>query len=72
MEPPKPEWWKPEMHEPWFHITADGQIACEVWTDSPADRERWGSGNCFKTREQADQGHEKIREALRHFHQHPT
>ncbi len=70
MEPPAPEWWKPEMHAPWFHIAADGHIACDAWTDAPADRERWRIGNCFKTREQAEQAREQIREVFLHFHQH--
>jgi len=72
MEPPEPAWWKPEMHEPWFHIAADGHIASETWTDASADRERWWIGNCFKTRDQAEQAREIIREALRHFRQHPA
>ena len=70
MEPPDPTWWKPEMHASWFHITADGQIACEVWTDVPADRARWRLGNCFQSRAQAEQAREQMREAFRHVRQH--
>jgi hypothetical protein len=72
MEPPDPPWWKPELHASWFHITADGQIACESWTDAPADRARWRLGNCFPTREQAEQAREHIREAFRSMRQHPA
>ena len=72
MEPPEPPWWKPELHEPWFHIAADGQIVAEIWTDAPADHARWRIGNCFPTREHAEQAREHIREALQRFRQPPA
>ena len=72
MDPPEPERWQPELHEPWFHITADGQIAREIWTDAPADRARWRVGNCFPTREQAEEARERIREVLQRLRQPPA
>jgi hypothetical protein len=70
MELPDPTWWRPELQAPWFHITADGQITCETWTDAPADRARWRLGNCFQTRAQAEQARANIREAFRRLRQH--
>ena len=54
MELPDPPWWKPALHERWFHITADGQIVSEVWTDAPVEHARWRVGNCFQTRADAE------------------
>jgi hypothetical protein len=72
MEPPDPTWWRPELHAPWFHITADGQIACETWTEAPTDRARWRLGNCFPTRAQAEHARANIREAFRRLRPHET
>jgi hypothetical protein len=65
MELPAPPWWKPALHDRWFHITADGQIVSEVWTDTPADQARWRVGNCFPTRADAAHAREHVRETFR-------
>jgi hypothetical protein len=60
-----PPWWKSALQERWFHITADGQIVSEAWTDAPSDHARWRLGNCFPTRADAAHAREHVREAFR-------
>ena len=68
MELPEPKLWKPEIHARWFHIEADGHIACDEWGDAPDDQARWKIGNCFKTRAEAEQAREKMKVVLLNFH----
>lgn len=47
--------WKPEMHQVYRYINSDGYIYGIPWTDDYFDNGRFEIGNCFQTKEEAEQ-----------------
>ena len=48
--------WKPEMGQTYYHVGGDGFIYDDTWVnDSAVDNGRFEIGNCFKTKEEAEQ-----------------
>ena len=65
---PKSKVWKPEREEEYYDIHDTG-IGGYVWYDSHFDNNNYAIGNCFKTREEAQNAVErlKIRAELQRF-----
>jgi hypothetical protein len=70
--PAEPERWKPNNGEDYWYINASGEVDVEdlhtVWYRFVWEK-RFEFGNCFKTRHEAKQACEKVKEALISFHQ---
>ena len=48
--------WKPEMGQTYYHVGGDGFIYDDTWVnDSAVDNGRFEIGNCFETKEEAEQ-----------------
>ena len=63
--------WKPEYANRYWYITVDeidADVSPTIWTDETIDRRLYGYGNCFKTREQAEEALEKIKQVLLEAH----
>ena len=56
--------WKPKEGEEYWFIWDTGQIKNKVWGTWSYHQRRWDMGNCFKTREEAEQARDKIKELL--------
>ncbi len=63
-QPAEPERWKPELNDPYFIITLDGNTMQLTWRDNQFDTLFWEFGNCFKTRQEAEQARDAIQEVL--------
>ncbi len=47
--------WKPEMHQVYCYVNSDGYVYGTTWTDDYFDNGRFEIGNCFQTKEEAEQ-----------------
>src|SRR5439155_19919379 len=63
-QPAEPERWIPELNDPYFIITLDGNTMQLKWRESQFDQLFWEFGNCFKTRQEAEQARDAIQEVL--------
>lgn len=54
--------WKPT--DRYYYVTASGDVHSHIWEDDYVDKERYEFGNCFETKEQAEDAITKIRELL--------
>ena len=58
--------WKPKMNETYYRIDSKMLgVAHWVWNEARGDKERWRIGNCFKTRNQAEDAYQKIIKLLK-------
>ena len=62
------ERWKPQEEEVWFSIIYNGEIIGNAWHNTTSHRRAYELGNCFKSRTEAEQAREKIKEVLLTFH----
>lgn len=53
--------WKPYHRDRYFYINECGEIMNSEWFDDSIDISRYGIGNCFKTKEEAEFALEKRR-----------
>ena len=52
----EPTRWKPEMSHDYYYISGDGHVYDNSWDDSRfVDNDRFEIGNCFETKEEAEQ-----------------
>lgn len=52
----EPTRWKPEMNQQYYYIGGDSFVYDDTWVnDSAVDNGRFEIGNCFKTKEEAEQ-----------------
>ena len=65
------ERWKPEHGETYYYTDSIGAVDDYKWTDDPADRLYYESGNCFKTEEEAEAAAEKVKALLLSLHGEP-
>lgn len=63
-----PQRWKPEVEQTWFWIGFDGAIMEDIWRDTPGDNQAWVWGNCFGTRQEAEEVRCKLQEVFVNFH----
>jgi hypothetical protein len=62
------ERWKPKQSEYYYFIAANN-IECVKWCDMhQGDKALYEAGNCFRTRELAEQAAEQIKALLKEFH----
>ena len=47
--------WKPEMCHVYYLLDDDGTVYNNLWDDDPVDNGRFEIGNCFQTKEEAEQ-----------------
>ena len=52
---PKKGLWKPEKGEEYYYITEYGDVLSAIWREAQYEKEFLAIGNCFRTREQAEQ-----------------
>jgi hypothetical protein len=61
--------WKPNYNENYYFVNT---ITCEVnnyrWKDDEIDRDIYRMGNCFRTKKEAEQAFEKVKELLLSLH----
>ena len=57
----EPTRWKPEMRQYYSHVMSSGMILDDVWSNYDTDRKRLEIGNCFQTREEAEQAVEYLK-----------
>lgn len=50
----------PEMNKKYFYIDGSGCIVSEIWTNSSPDLFRFNTGNCFKTKQEAEEYKENL------------
>jgi len=63
----EPQRWKPGLEQTWFWIGFDGAIMEDIWRDTPGDHQAWVWGNCFGTRQEADEVRCQLQEIFVHF-----
>ena len=68
----EPQRWKPGLEQTWFWIGFDGAIMEDIWRDTPGDNQAWVWGNCFGTRQEADEVRCKLQEIFVNFHREHT
>lgn len=66
-EKPTPEAWKPEPGEDYWLVNSGMRAASETNIDVRYDRVRIAAGNCFRTREEAEEAAEEVRKYLKAF-----
>lgn len=48
--------WKPERLRDYYYVSSSGAVYDDVWNDTPnIDHDRFDIGNCFQTKEEAEQ-----------------
>jgi len=55
--------WKPEIGRCYYVVNLDCEVTRCVWGDHRVDLGRYNSGNCYSTREEAEQAAERVRKA---------
>jgi hypothetical protein len=54
-EDSKKKWWTPkEGEEDYWYLCDEGKVFEDTWYATPVDKHRYDTGNCFKTKEQAE------------------
>jgi len=66
----KPERWKPKEGESYWWLAVEKVVQewTGNWRNHRDDQLRWELGNCFKTKAEAEQASERIKETLLAFH----
>ena len=57
----EPTRWKPELGEKYYLSDSNGSVYDSVWSNDYIDRSRFEIGNCFQTKEEAEQAVEKLK-----------
>lgn len=53
LEPKKHVAWKPELEEDYYFICTTGTVSCSQYDNDYIDKFRLGTGNCYRTEEDA-------------------
>ena len=53
--------WKPKPHEVYFRVQGDARVVSDIWSGGTFDERILNIGNCFETREEAEQWAEKLK-----------
>lgn len=61
------ERWKPKYGEEYWVVIC-GAVIVSTWRSDYVDNYRWGLGNCFKTKEEAEAAAEKVKALLLSLH----
>lgn len=57
--------WKPNFKYVYYFISTYGNICSDIWDDVTVDYNRYKSGNCFQTKEEAEAKLKQIKEILK-------
>ena len=68
----EPERWKPEEGDLYYTVHGDGEIVEIRNADDYVDSKYLTFGNCFETRQEAEQARDAIKDLLSNFHKHGT
>ena len=66
IETKQPKRWKPEYDETYWLVDYNGNICNADWGNDPADEWVYLTGNCFKTKEQAEEYRNQIEYTARY------
>lgn len=55
--------WKPMHGESYLRVRADGEVVKDTWFNMGIDIKLHSMGNCYQTREEAEQAAERVRKA---------
>ena len=58
------EQWKPKYNEVYYGVESDLTIFEYVWYDHDSDMKLYKLGNCFRTKKQAKQAAERIKQVF--------
>lgn len=61
----EPKAWKPENHEKYWYVGYAGEIRDTLWNSRKTDHFHYNFGNCFQTKERAEQVAEKSKMLLK-------
>lgn len=61
--------WKPKNGEPYWVCNARGDVYDTIWYKNKFDNELYESGNCFRTKEEADVANKKVKAFLLALHE---
>lgn len=64
VEEPQPKRWKPEQNETFWYL--NGDVYCDKWIDCVCDNFQYTIGNCFKTKEEAEEYQKQIEYTARY------
>ena len=65
---PEPQRWKPETNQWYYYATKDGDWGKYQYADGSFDCNMYNFGNCFQSREQAQEAARRVRETLLNYH----
>lgn len=57
--------WKPKINEKYWIVTTTLDVNFFTWKENPTDMQMFDSGNCFKTKEEAENAAKKIQKLLK-------
>lgn len=65
----KPERWRPTQGEKYFSVVSAGHLEAQKWAwhGDSSDRFLYGTSNCFRTREQAEEAARRVKETLMRY-----
>jgi hypothetical protein len=66
--PAEPPRWKPTSRAHYFLILGDGEINRFQWYGTSFDEEAWNFGNCFRSRKDAEQARDAVKELFVNFY----
>lgn len=61
-------WWRPEIADPFFLVTADLSVRNMLFQNTPDFNKLYECGNVFKTQEEASAAAREMRDCLFKFH----
>ncbi|MBO5969856.1 MAG: hypothetical protein J6S14_15320 [Clostridia bacterium] len=53
--------WSPQRSAVYFYLNPSGSVSWDGWTDHHVDHDRYASGNCFRTKEEAEFAAEQLK-----------
>lgn len=57
--------WKPTKNEKYYAFDMTLKVWPEVWTDHITDNNKYEAGNCFKTRQEAEEAAGAVKKLLK-------
>ena len=60
--------WEPELFEAYWYVYNFVRVSTSLWMNDRGDNRLYDTGNCFKTKEQAEMALEKIKQVLMGVH----
>lgn len=61
--------WKPEINDVYYFVHALGIVEQDLWCDYKCDSDLYNTGNCFRTKAEAEVAAEKVKALLLSLHE---